>query len=52
MNFINPYASGGLFGHYEMIQKTWKMIETEAQLGTHLIILSENYPTSTYMTGF
>ena len=25
---INPYAAGGLFGHYKMMQKTWKMTET------------------------
>ena len=27
---LNPYAAGGLFGHYKMMQKSWKMTETLA----------------------
>ena len=27
---INPYAAGGYFGRYKMIQKSWKMTETLA----------------------
>ena len=25
---VNPYAAGGYFGQYKMMQKIWKMIET------------------------
>ena len=27
---INPYAAGGKFGQYKMMQKTWKITETLA----------------------
>ena len=27
---INPYAASGHFGHYKIMQKSWKMIETLA----------------------
>ena len=27
---FNPYASGGLFGHYKMMQKNWKWLKTLA----------------------
>ena len=27
---VNPYAAGGYFGQYKMMQKSWKMIETLA----------------------
>ena len=27
---INPYAAGGEFGQFKMMQKTWKMTETLA----------------------
>ena len=27
---FNPYAAGGLFGQYKMLQKTWKITETLA----------------------
>ena len=27
---FNPYAAGGLFGQYQMMQKSWKMTETLA----------------------
>ena len=27
---FNPYAAGGRFGQYEMMQKPWKMTETLA----------------------
>ena len=29
-NSINPYAAGGYFGQYEIMQKTWKNPETLA----------------------
>ena len=30
MRLLNPYAAGGYFGQYKMMQKSWKMIETWA----------------------
>ena len=27
---LNPYAAGGWFGRYKIMQKTWKMTETLA----------------------
>ena len=27
-SMVNPYAAGGQFGQYKMMQKTWKMTET------------------------
>ena len=29
--YINPYAAGGLFGQYLMMQNTWKITETLAK---------------------
>ena len=43
---VNPYAAGGLFGQYKMMQKTWKIIETLAYgyLCTYLRVLIESFP--------
>ena len=30
VHMFNPYAGGGLFGKYKMMQKNWKMTETLA----------------------
>ena len=30
LSIINPYAAGGKFCKYEMMQKSWKMTETLA----------------------
>ena len=46
---INPYAAGGSFSHFKMMQK--EMTETPAYR-THLRILSESFPMNTNMTGF
>ena len=27
-SYVNPYAAGGYFDPYEMMQKSWKMTET------------------------
>ena len=45
----NPYAVGGLFCQYKMMQNPSKMTET---MGTHLRVLSESFPMNTHMTGF
>ena len=46
---INPYATGGSFSQFKMMQK--EMTETLAY-GTNLRILSESFPMNTNMTGF
>ena len=45
---FNPYAAGGLFGRYKMMQKPKK----KKDMGTHLRKLSESFPMDTNMTGF
>ena len=50
-NFANPFAAGGLFGQYKMIEKPEKWPKPW-HMGTHLIVLSESYPKKTNMTGF
>ena len=47
-SIVNPYANGGKFGQYKMMQitslKPWSM-------GTHLRVLGESYPMNDNMTG-
>ena len=45
---INPYAVGGLFGPYNMMQKAQKSLKPW-HMGTHLRVLSEIYPMNTNM---
>ena len=48
--WVNPYAAGGWFGQYKMMQKigNWlKLWDT----GTHLRVLSKSYPMNTKMKG-
>ena len=40
-----PYAAGGLFGQYKIMQKTWKMTEILSEL-------SDSYPMNTNTTKF
>ena len=48
---VNPYAAGGYFCQYKMMQKGEKCPKPW-QIGTHLRVLSEGYPMSTNMPGF
>ena len=47
---LNPYAAGGEFGQYGMIQKTWKNDKLR-HMGTHIRVLGESYLMNTNMTG-
>ena len=49
---INPFAAGGLFGWYKMIQKHLKDDFKSWHMGTHLRVLIESYPMNINMTGF
>ena len=48
--FLNPYAAGGLFGQYKMMQKPEKYMKPW-QMGTHLRVLSKSYQMNTNMIG-
>ena len=48
---INPYAGGGLFGQYKIMQKPWRKCLKPWHIGTHLRVLSESYPMNTNLTG-
>ena len=48
---FNPYAAGGGFGQYKMMQKNSKITETLTN-GSSFGVLSESYPMNTNMTGF
>ena len=48
----NPYAAGGSFGQYKMMQKTRKMTENLAHGYSSEGTLSEGFPMNTNMTDF
>ena len=47
---FNPYAAGGLFGRYKIIQNPEKWSKPW-QMGTQMRVLGESYPMNTNMTG-
>ena len=47
---FNPYAAGGKFGQYKMMQKPEKWLKPW-HMGTHLRALNKNYPMNTNMIG-
>ena len=49
---FNPYAAGGLFGQYKMMQKKIKKKLEPWQTGTHPRVLSDSFPMNTNMIGF
>ena len=48
---FNPYAVGGQFGQYKMMQKTEKSLKPWHMV-THLRVFGESFPVNTNMTGF
>ena len=49
---LNPYAAGGKFDQYKMVQKSTLKWLKSWHMCTHLRVLSERYPMNTNMTGF
>ena len=48
---FNPYAVGGLFGQYKMMQITWKLTETLALGYSSESTDSKSYPINPYAAG-
>ena len=44
---LNPYAAGGSFGIYKMMQKSEKYDLKPWHIDTHLRVLSKSYPMNT-----
>ena len=51
ISFFRPYAAGGYFGQYKIMQKKldWN---PGMHMGPHLRVPRENFPMNTNMTGF
>ena len=50
--WFNPYAAGGLFCQYKMMQKKPEKWLKPSLMGTHLRVLSKSFSMSTNMAGF